>query len=158
MSVDFEFRNKNNPLSYEGTPSYEQVKKVFKDGKIRGCKIDRIEKGRNGEEADFAVDCGGGCWIYVMKIGKQTLITMPHFDQYERADQVVKQIAKIFNCTVINDLEDSPYWSQQSYEKSKVPKKSQYGISERSIRKVLGLNRSKKKSTPPKRKVCRCKK
>jgi hypothetical protein len=158
MSVDFEFRNKKNPLSYDGTPSYEQVKKVFKSGKIRGCKVDRTEIGRNGKESNFVVNCGGDCWLYVIDVGKYPLITMPHFDQYERADQVVKQIAKIFNCTVINDLEDSPYWSQQSYEKSKSPKKSQYGISERSIRKVLGLNRSKKKSTPPKRKVCRCKK
>lgn len=157
MSVDFEFRNKKNPLSYEGTPSYEQVKKVFKSGKIKGCKIDRIELGRQGGEATFVVNCGGDCWLYVHNLSKGTLVTMPHFDQYERADQVVKQVAKIFNCTVLNDLEDSPYWSQKTYEKSKIPEKSKFGISESSIRNVFGLSRSKKKSTSPKRKVCRCK-
>jgi len=157
MSVDFEFRNKKNPLLYDGTPSYEQVKKVFKSGKIRGCKIDRIERNAKGAE-EFVVNCGGDCWIYVIDVGGSTLITMPHFDHVERADQVLKQVAKIFNCTVLNDLEDSPYWSQKTYEKSKIPEKSKFGISESSIRNVFGLSsRSKKKSTSPKRKVCRCK-
>ena len=158
MSVDFEFRNKKNPLSYEGTPSYEQVKKVFKSGKIHGCKIDRIEKNVKGAES-VVINCGGDCWIYVIDVGGSPIITMPHFDHYERADQVVKQVAKIFNCTALNDLEDSPYWSQKAYEKHeklKHPDRVKVGISERSIRTAFGLDRSKKKSTSPKRKICRC--
>jgi hypothetical protein len=158
MSVDFEFRNKDNPLSYDGTPSYEKVKKVFESGKIRGTKVVPLPKENRMYPTDaFSVDCGGGCWLAIFNTGTPPTIKMSHFDHVERAMQVTKQAAKLLNCTVLNDLEDSPYWSQKTYEKSKTPERSKFGISESSIKNVFGLSRSKKKSTSPKRKVCRCK-
>lgn len=158
MSVDFEFRNKKNPLSYEGTPSYSAVKKLFKSGTINGTKIDKIETNAKGKES-FSVNCGGGCYIYVYDVSGTASVVMPHFDHMERADKVLQQVAKHFDCIVLNDLEGSPYWSQEDYKKSKKSvEKSKFGISTTSIRNVFGLDRAAQHSTNPKRKVCKCKK
>jgi len=161
MSVDFEFRNKKNPLSYEGTPSYSDVKKLFKSGKIKGTKIDKIEKNAKGKES-FSVNCGEECYIFIYDVGGQAFAVMPHFDNVLRADKVLQQVAKIFGCIVLNDLEGSPYWSQADYRKSQIPEKSRSGISESSIRNIFGLSRSKKLSKPKikvtlKKKGCECK-
>ena len=164
MSVDFEFRNKDNPLSYDGTPSYEKVKKIFEGGKIRGTKVVPLPKENRMYPTDaFSVDCGGGCWLHIYNTGTPPTVKMAHFDHMDKAVKIMKQAAGLLNCTVLNDLDESPYWSQKGYDNwlknknKKNSEKSKFGMSESSIRNVFGLSRSKKKSTSLKRKVCRCK-
>jgi len=166
MSVDFEFRNKNNPLSYDGTPSYEKVKKLFESGKIKGVKVVPLPKENRMYPVDaFSVNCGGGCWLHIYNTGTPPTVKMAHFDHINKADMIMKQAANLLNCVVLNDLDDSPYWSQKGYnnwlknKNKKNSEKSKFGISENSIKNVFGLSRSKKKSIKPKvkQKGCGCK-
>lgn len=133
MSVDFEFRNKKKMWSYSGTPTYGALKRLFESGRIRGVKVvplpkeNRIDPNRNA----FSVDCGGGCWLAIYDIGKHPLIKMSHFDQVERAMEVLLKAAAIFDCVVLNDLEhgDSEVWAGKPPSKKPLVKSSSsFGI------------------------------
>lgn len=107
MSVDWEFRNKKYPWSNEGTPTLSQLKKIFLSGKIPNVKVMGLHKNDVGSKKfkGFRVDCGGDCWLHVYEIGDTPLIKMLHFDHAEKANSILKSIANITGCTVLNDLE-----------------------------------------------------
>ena len=140
MSVDFEFRNKKKMWSYSGTPSYAAVKKLFESGRIRGVKIVPLPKDQRMYQVPaFSLDCGGDCWLHIYDTGKYPTIKMSHFDHVERAIKVLQQVAAIFDCVVLNDLEhgDSEIW--EGKPKSKKPvKKSTFGIQLKPINLRIG--------------------
>ena len=107
MSVDWEFRNKNKPWLYDGTPTTSQLKKIFTSGKIPGVKVMGLHKDNPlaKKYSGFRVDCGGDCWLHIYDMGGIPKIVMQHFDHAEKADSVLKKVANIAGCAVLNDLE-----------------------------------------------------
>jgi len=142
MSVDFEFRNKRKLWSSKGTPSYSMLKRLFESGRIRGTKVILLAKeNRLFPVAAFSIDCGGDCWLHVYDTKRYPTVKMSHFDHIERAIAVLEQVAAIFDCVVLNDLDhgDSEIWAGKPPSKKPVIKKSSFGIKLKPINVNFGI-------------------
>lgn len=124
MSVDWEFRDKNKPWLSTNTPTTSQLKKIFLSRKSRYIKVKSYPNKKN-----FSVDCGNGCWIHIYDVKGYPLIKMLHFDHYEQANNLLQDVAKLYGCVVLNDLEhgETDVWAgkpgslQSSSEKPSAP-------------------------------------
>jgi hypothetical protein len=141
MSVEFQFRNKKKLWSRSGTPTYSMIRNLFESGRIRGSEVIRLPKeDRLYPTNAFSIHGRGDCWIQIYDTKKYPTIKMSHLDHMACALAVLEQIAAVYDCVLLNDLDhgDSEIW------KGKPParianKKSTFGIKIKPINISFGL-------------------
>lgn len=114
MSVDFEFRNAQNPYSYEGIPTYQEIENMIIVGRIPGLKHKSQTKGEmtipKSDRWFHIIFAKGQFTVY--NINNLPLLTLWGSGQnIHEAKEAINKVAKRYKgVVVLNELEDGLHW------------------------------------------------